>query len=267
MIIPVYVKTDNLVKFVKENLDKKENAGTFAYYSIGPGSGYKILSYLLKKYNILGELVISSREPVSRFGMKTFKTTLLHTAINRGDLKLTKFLLNKGSSPNQLQPNNKTALSVAVRDNTYDMVKLLLKYGANVNKKSGIHGNTPIIEAILHSDLNIIKLLVRNGAIVNSKALKAANERVDYIQEGSSSGSGGTELDDAQKIRTYIAKLVVSRNICNRHRANNRSCAVKNLNCQQAFKGKRAPLRLFRNLHLVLQETDSGTPPVNFYNY
>ena len=60
-----------------------------------------------------------------------------------------------------MPPNSEDALITAVDEQNYDMVKLLLKYGADPNSE-GV-----LLEAIYEGDLEIVQLLIDNGVEVN----------------------------------------------------------------------------------------------------
>jgi ankyrin repeat protein len=56
---------------------------------------------------------------------------LLHLAIKSGHLKIVDFLLSRNLSPNHVS-NGQPAICLAARLNLCEIVKLLLKHGANV---------------------------------------------------------------------------------------------------------------------------------------
>jgi len=75
-----------------------------------------------------------------------------------------------------------TPLAGASGYGNLDMVKLLLKSGADPNLASGFHGTTPIIEAISSSKVNleVVRFLLDAGADPN-KADLDGNKPLDYL--------------------------------------------------------------------------------------
>lgn len=107
-----------------------------------------------------------------------------------------------------------TALIRAADYGKYDIVKLLIEKGANVNHRTD-NGFTAIIWAAERGHLDIVKLLVENGADINAKSTWAAKtpimaaaercENIDVISylitKGANlneKGAGGTVLDYAK---------------------------------------------------------------------
>lgn len=93
----------------------------------------------------------------------------LEDAINSNDLALVRELLDKGADVDATEEDdyqNITNLMYASRDGKYEMVRLLLDYGANVNHKS-YYGITALMFASTHGHYEIIKLLLDKGASVN----------------------------------------------------------------------------------------------------
>lgn len=72
-------------------------------------------------------------------------------------------LPNRGSDPDLVESKGFTPLHIAAAKGSRECVLLLLKYGANVNKKDD-DGNTPLWEAIVGKHWSIANLLYENGA-------------------------------------------------------------------------------------------------------
>ena len=124
----------------------------------------------------------------------TKKKIALRWAVKVQDHTQAEELLKDGADPNA---GNKfsdihTPLTVAIRANDVEMVRLLVKYGANVNDKS-CYNNSFLADAVGQGNLEIVKILVEAGANVNHKtyfgspiqaALREGNtEIVDYLLE------------------------------------------------------------------------------------
>lgn len=57
-----------------------------------------------------------------------------------------------------------TALHQAVIVHAYETVELLIKYGADVNKRRRCDGFTPLMLATKYQDENVLQLLLQKGA-------------------------------------------------------------------------------------------------------
>ncbi len=122
----------------------------------------------------------------------------LRNAVKSNNIEIAEFLLEHGANPDIPYEKNKTAVSLV---KTFDMLKLLLKYGANMNKEAfkslsndfeaikyiieeyGVDPNFEesyaIRAACRGGNLNLVKYLVEKGIDVNSKEgmpLKFASE-------------------------------------------------------------------------------------------
>ena len=77
-------------------------------------------------------------------------------------------LLAEGADPNELggHPSFCTPLDLAVYYSDVAMVKLLLAYGADV-EKCNHHGHTPLRTSLHHVERVITEMLLQHGAIVH----------------------------------------------------------------------------------------------------
>lgn len=90
-----------------------------------------------------------------------------------GDYKRTELLLIAGLNPNELWfspqlKRNINPLHISAGWGTPKMVKLLLSYGADIDREDD-HGNTPLFYAIKQSTKQKVKLLLERGADMNHK--------------------------------------------------------------------------------------------------
>ena len=80
---------------------------------------------------------------------------------------LAEFLLSKGANVDETETSGPTAgytiLMMAAGNNKLDLVKFLIKNGANVNAKAK-DGATPLSMAMKENDAAMIKLLKDSGA-------------------------------------------------------------------------------------------------------
>lgn len=80
--------------------------------------------------------------------------------------EITKMLLEAGAPfDDEKMP---FVLIDAARDGKMDMVKLLIQYGADVNRMEDM--NAPITEAVLSSQVETLRLLIKHGADVNVRS-------------------------------------------------------------------------------------------------
>jgi len=89
-------------------------------------------------------------------------------SLNKPNLKKVEYLLKNGANPNIYDDNNcygnMLSLSVYIAD--IKLVKLMIKYHANVNSFNSINA-TPLYVAAHNGYLDIVKLLVENGANID----------------------------------------------------------------------------------------------------
>jgi len=89
------------------------------------------------------------------------------------DPNLVEILLKAGANPNLQTNDGMTALFVAARDSHEKSIKLLIKYGANINISA--EGITPLAIAIYNNHNKVAKLLIENDADINVKNLDGDN--------------------------------------------------------------------------------------------
>ncbi|KAJ9183994.1 hypothetical protein P3X46_007784 [Hevea brasiliensis] len=134
------------------------------------GDGTIIMNNLLQHLKelddpMMQEILIET-ERMMAFGRLDLPLTLCFAAMRSDDLLLHQ-LLKRGSDPNELDENGRTALHIAASNGSEHCVVLLLEYGADPNKKDS-EGNVPLWEALLGKHESVVKLLVDNGATMSS---------------------------------------------------------------------------------------------------
>ncbi|RAP73887.1 ankyrin repeat domain-containing protein [Paenibacillus montanisoli] len=84
------------------------------------------------------------------------------TAIENGDTVTVKNLVESGIDINLRNANYETGIILATSRNNFEMVKLLVTLGANVNRPSKEIDNTPIMIASVEGYTEIVQFLVEN---------------------------------------------------------------------------------------------------------
>lgn len=156
--------------------------------------------------------------------------TLLHFAAKQGNRELVKFLIEKGADANAKDENGYTPLHEAAFFNRPSAVEELILKKAKIDEACNVevNGYTTLRIAIVMNHLNIVKILVKAGADVNKRshtggvplhtatfALKCDDEIVKFlIAEGAnvnaSAGNGSTVLMNACIIgRRETVKILV----------------------------------------------------------
>lgn len=92
--------------------------------------------------------------------------TLLDTAVLEGHFECVKMLLDAGADPNQ-RTTKPAPLAAAISYRDIETAKLLIQYGADVNKaeySKDFNGDTPAMLAAKHGDISVFIALAENGA-------------------------------------------------------------------------------------------------------
>lgn len=92
--------------------------------------------------------------------------TPLNLAVENGDLEKAKILIDYGANVNRACANGETYLHIATKKNNPEMVKLLIENSAQVNTQNS-YDDTPLHIAVRSNFPKIIKLLYENRADVD----------------------------------------------------------------------------------------------------
>ena len=100
------------------------------------------------------------------------ENALMYAAKNNV-LEIVKFLVKKGININAQNNDGDNALSYLIhKNNNINFIKKLIKRGININSKNKI-GNSVLFKAVNQGTFEIVKLLLENGADIN-----AGNEEI-----------------------------------------------------------------------------------------
>ena len=109
--------------------------------------------------------------------------------------EIADFLIKQGADPNigASNPSKVNALHAAIARNNFDLVKMLIGNGADVNATQ-MQNVTPLHSAVHRGNLLLVKLLVEHAADINSK-----------MDNGDTAISIATR-DGRQEIKAYLEK-------------------------------------------------------------
>ena len=135
---------------------------------------HSLLSALVLKKIILGELKLcrmAANQPTHEeyFEMSEDEASKspLHCAVKHGNIEMVKELLKHGAEVDSEDNFQCTPLMDALKRNQFDIAKLLLEYGANINHCDN-RGMTALHSAAAIGHVKTIEFLLKNGANVNA---------------------------------------------------------------------------------------------------
>ena len=96
--------------------------------------------------------------------------TPLHVAVENNNYQIVQLLLEHGADVNILDDYNDTPLHLAsAKDLNISIVQLLLEHGADVEIRENRNGDTPLHLASYNGNYQIVQLLLEHGANVDSR--------------------------------------------------------------------------------------------------
>jgi len=121
----------------------------------------------------------------------------LINAISKLDISEVKKLLDEGANVNYISKYDESPLSSflmgyyddvedgEILEDKFNIAKLLIDYGADVNHKNSYDGNQgPLTYAVLGNDTNLVDLLIKNGADVNAISSHGETPLIAAIKDG-----------------------------------------------------------------------------------
>lgn len=95
-------------------------------------------------------------------------------AVTNGHKRVAEYLLSIGNKPNESGSSGYSPLMIAAENNFYDLAKLLIQQGADINAVHpgpgiyvALRGWTPLVFAVRAGYVRMTKLLIQSGADVN----------------------------------------------------------------------------------------------------
>ena len=134
----------------------------FSLIAIPPAQGhYEVVEFLLKK-GANPNTDIPTNQTLIRM------TPLLFAATN-GHLGIAKLLIKYGADLNKRSPENVGILEIAIDEDNLEMVELLIKSGIELEYKAQNYLMSPFHRAVSNGHYDIAKLLISHGADINSR--------------------------------------------------------------------------------------------------
>lgn len=139
----------------------------------------------------------------------------LKAALAEKDTALALKLIQNGANPNAVDANGASLLMGACHFPDMPAARFLLAHGATVNEPRSPKGRTPLMVACAYwCGLDMVKLLIKHGADVNIKAqdgatalmLAAMNEKQDVVEYLLAKGADAKAKDAAGKTALDYAK-------------------------------------------------------------
>ena len=106
----------------------------------------------------------------------------LHFAVKHNDMEIVKMLLNANAKINEASKYESTALLFALDNENEEMMRFLLKCGANVNSKK--FGKTPLRVAVENKAVHLAQLLLEHGSIVNEVSVDGQTPLQIAVEKG-----------------------------------------------------------------------------------
>jgi ankyrin repeat protein len=134
----------------------------------GDGSTPLLWAVNRQDYDVAQALLAKKANPnvVNEFGAMP-----LTEAARLNDDMLVKMLLEAGAKVDSANPDDETALMLAIKNGSLPITETLVKAGANVNRIEKFHNQTPLIYAAAGGHIGIVKLLLSRDADVRPRAM------------------------------------------------------------------------------------------------
>uniref|UniRef100_A0A6C0ED74 Uncharacterized protein n=1 Tax=viral metagenome TaxID=1070528 RepID=A0A6C0ED74_9ZZZZ len=131
-------------------------------------NGLDALMYASAFGNKEALIILLNKDAYIKLKKDDFGRTALFYAIKYNNLEIVKILVKNGAETTIIDNNGDSYLALACHNGNTEIVKILLENGASsVINEADIGGLTPLLYATKRKHFDIIKLLVEHGADVN----------------------------------------------------------------------------------------------------
>ncbi len=113
----------------------------------------------------------NNSENNSKNNSEKINDTYLAPYVRHNDINNVKKLLENNRNPNMTDSIGNSCIYNAIQNDNFDILKLLIEAGGDINKKSGTLDLSPLNQACWFSEYEIIKYLLELGADVNATDL------------------------------------------------------------------------------------------------
>lgn len=134
--------------------------------------------------------------------------TPLYFAIENGNYKMAKLLLNYGADPNRHYLYVLSPMYSAIHLRRHDIMQLLIDFGADINGHGGGNDEPYLIHAIHNCDAKAAEILLRNGA--DPRTENAGGSSALHLSKGRAQSNKLTAAERekyaeiAQLLETYL---------------------------------------------------------------
>lgn len=123
---------------------------------------------------LIAELIVKYLKNINHIDKNE---TLLYNAALGGNIKVTNLLLKLGADPNIKNTNGDTPLRVASKLDSIGIAKSLIQHGAKISNTG--NSVTNIWSAACENNINMVKLLIKSGADINEKNIDDGETALD----------------------------------------------------------------------------------------
>ena len=159
-----------------------------------------------------------------------------------------------------INENFETPLFQALRTEDVDIVKLLVKNGADVNKENK-DGNTPLIKACKKENKNIVKLLIEYGADVNKENKNIVKLLIEYGADVNKENKDGNTplIYSCNHYYKDIAELLIENGAdVNKENKDGDTPLIKA--CEKKYNGNIVKLLIENGADVNKENKDGNTP-------
>ena len=143
-----------IAEFLRQYLRSEDYKEKFAKYPLHRAA-------CNNQYEVLVQMLDSSQ--INEFDY--FGKSLMYYAVNCGSLKTVDYLWKRGARLNAVDEFGQSALLIAIYNEDLPLIEYLLKRNANVNEI--YYGRSFLSRAVLRNNYELSKLLIDYGADVN----------------------------------------------------------------------------------------------------